>query len=214
MSTDGGAPTGRAARRKPGRPRLDGPSESYLQRLAAIVHTAAQVFQDHGYEAASLDQIAEGLELRKASLYYYVGSKAELLRMVFDHTLTLALERFEEIQAIADPRERLRALIEHQVYTLVEYPTYYAVFFDQRAHLSPEHSAMLREKEQAYLHVYRKAVTDAIDAGVLPAVDSWLGAQAILGMTSWIYKWFRPGIHDPEQFAETCVRLVMGTDDS
>ncbi len=189
---------------------MEMPSQQYLDRLASIVDAAAHVFQVKGYEAASLDQIADGLDLRKATLYHYVGSKADLLRLVFERSLGLALERFESIREIAEPRARLEALIEHQVLTITTYPAYFAVFFDQRAHLTPEHGQRMREQQRRYLDVYVTAVRDAVEAGVLPPVDPDIGAQAVLGMSNWIYKWYREERHSPEEIAATCVRLVLG----
>lgn len=189
---------------------METPSEHYLERLGSIVDAAAQSFGEKGYEAASLDQIADGLELRKASLYHYVGSKSDLLRMVFERTLSLALERFEAIQRMPEPRERLKALIEHQVLTVTTYPAYFAVFFDQRAHLAPADEERMRDQQRRYLDVYVTAVRDAVGAGVIHPVDPEIGAQGILGMASWVYKWFRADRHSPDEIAQSCVDLVLG----
>lgn len=200
------------APRRPGRPRMDTPSQEYLERLASIVDAAAELFGQHGYDAASLEQIADELDLRKATLYHYVGSKADLLRLVFERTLALALERFESIQEIPEPRDRLEALIRHQVVTVATYPDYFSVFFDQRGNLAPPDEEIMRGQQRRYVEAYAAAVRDAADAGCIAAVDPVLGAQGILGMTSWIYKWFRADRHSADEVADTCVRLVLGGD--
>ncbi|MEW6470726.1 MAG: hypothetical protein AB1679_00465 [Actinomycetota bacterium] len=35
-------------------------------------------------------------------------------------------------------------------------------------------------------------------------------AQAILGMSTWVYKWFRPGRDNAETPADDCVALILG----
>ncbi|MDA8033784.1 MAG: TetR/AcrR family transcriptional regulator [Actinomycetota bacterium] len=201
---------GHTSGRRPGRPRNTEPSPEYVARMNQIVETAAKVFQAKGYDAGSLDDVAVALDLRKASLYYYVRSKAELLYRVFDRAITTALDNVQCCQEIDDPRERLAALIRLQAVSVALSPGYFTVFFDQRPRLSPDYEADIRSKERRYLRVFAEAVDAAVAAGVLPAVDPRFGAQAILGMTSWVYKWFDGERDDPEAFARTCAELLLG----
>ena len=201
---------GPATPRRPGRPRNLEPSPEFVARMSDIVETAARVFQAKGYDAGSLDDVAAALDLRKASLYYYVRSKAELLYRVFDRAITLALARVSDALLIEDPRARLETLIRDQTINIAREPAFFTVFFDQRPRLAPAYEAEIRAKERQYLRVFREAVTRAVDQGCLSAVDPRYGAQAILGMTSWVYKWFESDRDDPERFATTCIELVLG----
>ena len=196
--------------RRPGRPRHSEPSPEYVARMNQIVETAARVFQTKGYDAGSLDDVAVELDLRKASLYYYVRSKAELLYLVFDRAITTALDSVGGCLKIKDPRERLASLIRLQAVSVALSPSFFTVFFDQRPRLAPGYEADIRAKERRYLRVFAEAVAGAVDEGTLTGVNARYGAQAILGMTSWVYKWFDPERDDPEVFARTCVDLVLG----
>src|SRR2546423_5747434 len=78
-------------------------------RRALIVQAAIDVFAEMGLEGATLEAVGERVGLTKASLYYYVKSKEELLGHVVEHVVR-AQER-----ATADlthegmtPEERLR----------------------------------------------------------------------------------------------------------
>lgn len=175
-----------------------------------IVETAAHVFHAKGYDAGSLDDVAAELGLRKASLYYYVRSKAELLYRIFDRAITTALDSVAGALALEDPRERLAALIRLQAVTVAGQPSFFTVFFDQRPRLAPDYEAAIRAKERQYLRLFAGAVGEALDHGVLSGTEARYGAQAILGMTSWVYKWFDPSRDDPEAFARTCVDLLLG----
>jgi AcrR family transcriptional regulator len=178
-----------------------------------IVETAARVFRRDGYDAGSLDDVAAELDLRKASLYHYVDSKAQLLYLVFDRAITLALERLDELAQLSDPRERLEALIAHQVRIIAEEPSLFAVFFDSRPRLADEFEDAIHSKERRYMRHYAEAVQGCIDAGVLPKINSRFGAQAILGMTSWVYKWVTPQ-DDTDELTADLVRLVLGEHDA
>lgn len=48
-------------------------------KLTAILRTAAQLFAVNGYEATSLDMIADQLGMHKATLYHYVANKESIL---------------------------------------------------------------------------------------------------------------------------------------
>lgn len=200
------APVPRAQR---GRPRLTEPSPEYIRRRDEIIETAARVFHARGYEAGSLDDVAAELDLRKASLYYYVDSKAQLLYWIFDRAITLALMRLDELSEIADPAERLGAFIAHQVSVVAEERSLFTVFFESRPRLDSDYEEEIRRKERQYLHLFVDAVANAVEAGVLPPIDPRHGAQAILGMSSWVYKWFDPAGSEWDRVAADFIQLVL-----
>ena len=196
--------------RRPGRPRHTEPSAEYQARMNEIVETAARIFRAKGYDAGSLDDVAAALGLRKASLYYYVRSKSELLYRVCDRAISTSLDRLEECLSVGgDPRERLASLIRHQAVMVAEEPSFFSVVFDQRPRLEGAYEAEIRAKERRYLRVFAEAVASAAAEGAIAPVQARYGAQAILGMTSWVYKWFDPGRDDAEAFAQTCIDLIL-----
>jgi AcrR family transcriptional regulator len=193
----------------PGRPRLLEPSPDFVERREQIIAAAAKVFQEKGYDAGTLDDVAQVLDLRRASLYYYVGSKAKLLFMLFERGLEIALGKVDELVHLEDPAQRLEAFIRHQVRTVAGDPSLFSVFFDNRPRLDSEYEEAIRQKEHLYAQHYRDAVDAAVAAGVISAADSRYAAQALFGMTTWCYKWFRPK-DDIEAFADVCVSMVLG----
>jgi AcrR family transcriptional regulator len=213
VSADDGSSTAGAepAKRKRGRPRHDGPTAEYTARRQEIVDTAARVFRRKGYMEGSLEDVAAELDLRKSALYHYVESKAELLYLIFERTTTYALQHFEELLEIEDPAERLKAMIRFQVAVIADQPDYYAVFFDHRQRLREDYEATIRATERRYLRMFAQFLQDAVDAGAIAPVDIRSGAQGLLGMTSWVYKWFDPQRDDPERIADTFVRLLFAT---
>src|SRR5947209_6618162 len=81
----------------------------------AIVTAAAELFAYNGFGATSLDEIAEQLGASKASLYYHVKNKEEILRLIFLTVLTASEEPLRQIiEADQPPHEKLRRAIEHQ----------------------------------------------------------------------------------------------------
>jgi AcrR family transcriptional regulator len=191
-----------------GRPRLTEPSEEFLRRKEQIIETAAKVFHDRGYESGTLDDVAAALDLRKASLYYYVKSKSQLLYWIFDRAISLALARLRDLSEIPDPAERLAAFIVHQVVTVSTERSMFAVFFDSRPRLARGYEEAIRRKEREYLQFYVDAVAEAVAAGALPEIEPRHGAQAILGMCSWVYKWIADE-PEPARAAADFVKLIL-----
>jgi len=74
-----------------------------------ILRAAAQIFQEKGYHAASMQDIAEAVELKKGSLYHHVTSKQEILLALLDEALDLIIERLQVVEAKdLSPSHKLR----------------------------------------------------------------------------------------------------------
>ncbi|MCA9099109.1 MAG: helix-turn-helix transcriptional regulator, partial [Planctomycetaceae bacterium] len=86
--------------------RLDQQIPVDKDRLVEIYLTAAQIFHQQGFDATSMSDIAEGVNLTKAGLYYYISSKEELLNAIMDYAMTLLQDRVVTPSTnIEDPQE-------------------------------------------------------------------------------------------------------------
>src|SRR5256885_8483660 len=149
-------PPGRAQRRGGGERK---PRE---ERWSELIEVATDVFYAKGYDAASLQDIADRLGMLKGSLYYYIQSKEDLL---FDVIKAVHEEGLANIESLAagegDPLERLRdgliGHIEHECRNL----TKTAVFLHELQALSPRRQAEVIGDE----HAYRPVFVGLIEAG-------------------------------------------------
>jgi AcrR family transcriptional regulator len=147
--------------------------------------------------------------LRRASLYHYVGSKEELLYQVVSHGLTAAIDELEQAVAISDPRARLTALIRHRVRLVVKSRNMFTVILDHRPLVRAADEPTIRKLEKRYSELFEATVASAVSAGALPEMDTRYAVNAVMGLTTWVYKWFRSESDDPEAFADACVRLIV-----
>src|SRR5678816_2361517 len=77
-----------------------------------ILHTAGRLFQQQGYDATSMNDIAAALKLSKGGLYHHFQSKDEILFHIMSHAMDITEERvINRARGIADPEDRLRALL-------------------------------------------------------------------------------------------------------
>jgi AcrR family transcriptional regulator len=200
-----------AARRRPGRPRLEQPSPEYLARREEIIEAAVEVFRVRGYDSATLDDVATAIDFRRASLYHYIPSKAHLLYLIHDRAVTRAIRQLEESRGIDDPRARLVAFVRSHVVEVARQQGLVKVLFDDRGALEERYESEILEKERRFLKEVIALVAESVDAGVIPPVDPWYGAHVLLGATTWHYKWFDGDRHDPEAVVESCLALLGAT---
>ena len=78
-----------------------------------ILDVALELLAEHGYEGASLQQVADRVGLHKSSLFHHFRSKEELAREVYRGLAERLLKRLEPLLAEYPPRlESLLAALE------------------------------------------------------------------------------------------------------
>lgn len=99
-------------------------SERNLQikiRRDAVVATAARLFNERGYYAATLDDVANELNVTKAALYYYIKDKDEILFECQKQALQTMRDALDEINLHDRPvRERLDHFLQAYARSLSE----------------------------------------------------------------------------------------------
>ena len=60
------------------------PHKNGQEKQAEIIAAALKIFREKGYHAASMQDLADAVGLQKASLYYYVASKEDLLTALYE----------------------------------------------------------------------------------------------------------------------------------
>ncbi len=84
-------------------------------RWQAILAGAAKAFQQHGYAQTTLEHVAAEVGINRATLYYYVGTKEELLIALLYQPMLDMTARLREIADLdLDPVTKLRrALLQY-----------------------------------------------------------------------------------------------------
>src|SRR5499427_8529539 len=82
------------------------------RRLSEILTHATDVFDEKGYEGASMRDISRASRMSLSGLYYYFESKEKLLYLIQKHTFSTIVERLRErLDDVSDPEQRIRVLI-------------------------------------------------------------------------------------------------------
>ncbi|RUS46754.1 TetR/AcrR family transcriptional regulator [Cohnella sp. AR92] len=87
-----------------------------------IIEAALRCFSRKGFQATSIQEIADELGMAKGSLYFYFKSKEELLLSVFAHFAERMLLGMSELphERQLPPRERLRLQLERSFDSIIQ----------------------------------------------------------------------------------------------
>jgi AcrR family transcriptional regulator len=145
------------------------------KRIQEILATAAALFGERGYEAVSLEDVADRLDVTKGSLYYYFASKDELVTAAIETLGNEWTARLEGLPAgqSGTPAERLRALIrEHIGIAVREYPAALRLFLAPQEWPAAQ-QARIKELRRRHDSVFRTVVEDGVASGdfTVTAVD-------------------------------------------
>ncbi|MGQ4600632.1 TetR/AcrR family transcriptional regulator [Nocardia sp. R16R-3T] len=177
--------------------------------LSAVADAAALLFNEEGYDAVSIEAVAEELSVSRATLYRAVSTKEGLLGLLFERsTDDLYRTASDVLSSTKDPSEALFGLIRVQVHAAIRMRSYLSVFFGG-AGLPPDAYARWRKWSRKYEAVWAKAVRQAMDAGVLEPGDPKVTTRLLLGMVIWVSRWYNPALDTtPDQIADEAIRLI------
>jgi len=83
--------------------------EQMLQaREEAIVHTVNRLLAEKGFDAMTVDEVAAGVGIAKASLYKHFPSKEDLATAAMVRVLRLARDFLEQLPGSMSPHDKLR----------------------------------------------------------------------------------------------------------
>jgi AcrR family transcriptional regulator len=156
----------------------EGTAQSRVQRkrgrrIQEILAVAAELFGERGFDAVSLDDVAERLDVTKGSLYYYFASKEELVSAAIATLGTAWMRRLHDLPAATKgtPAQRLRALVREQITAAVrDHPAALRLFLVPDD-WPPAQRAAIKELRRHHDRLFRDVVEEGVAAGEFVVVD-------------------------------------------
>ena len=157
-------------------------------RRAQLIDVGRAVFAKRGYEATSVEEIAEHAKVSKPIIYEHFGGKEGLYAVVVDREMEYVVRRIAEAIATGSPRERVeRAALAFLTY-VKDHPDGFAVL----AHGAPVASAtggmssLLNDVAERVGDVFASTFKDAgYDPKAAP-----IYAHALIGMVTSVGQWW------------------------
>lgn len=194
---------------------LEAGNEDYIERRERVIAAAAKMFAERGYQRTSFNDIANQLQIDRASLYYYVGNKSDLFEAVAMTPIEYNIQALAEVTASdISPDKKLRLVIE-QLMTSFEdnFPKLYIFIREDLRKLDVDavRSKKAADLQRRYYDLFIDVVREGQASGVLrdeltPAVI----AYSIVGMLAWSHNWFRPdGPMTGRELGEALATIVL-----
>ena len=169
-----------------------------VARRAQLIDVGREVFAARGYEATSVEEIAQKAKVSKPIVYEHFGGKEGLYAVVVDREMEYVVRRIAEAIATGSPRERVeRAALAFLTY-VKDHPDGFAVL----AHGAPVASAtggmssLLNDVAERVGDIFAATFKDAgYDPKAAP-----IYAHALIGMVTSVGQWWtearKPSIED------------------
>ena len=159
--------------------------------LDSLLEVAVAVFNERGYDATSMDELATRLGVTKSAIYHHVPSKVELLRLALDRALDALFALTAETGATTGPAiDRLEYVVRGSVRVLAAELPFVTLLLRLRGNSEIERTALHRRREfdRVVTGIVRAAEHEGdVRADVDPAVISRL----LFGTVNTLTEWYR-----------------------
>lgn len=174
-----------------------GPRLSASARRAQLIDVGRSVFAKRGYEAASLEEIAERAKVSRPVLYEHFGGKEGLHAVVIDREMDYLVRRIAEAIATGTPRERVEAAALAFLTYVRDQPDGFAVLtHDAPVTTARGMSSLLNDVAERVGDIVAATFKEAgFDAKAAP-----IYAHGLIGMVTFVGQWWtearKPPVED------------------
>jgi AcrR family transcriptional regulator len=182
------------------------------QRYHEILERAARLIFQSGYEATSMQEIAEACGLTKAGLYHHIKTKEALLLAIMHYGMDLFEDMvLAKVADIVDPVARLRECMARNIALVTQDSSKeVTIILHEHQTLTGASRDEINTRKKRYVRFLEAAFREAIERGQIRAVDPTLAAFSFLGTVLWTYKWYRgDGKLDTRQLSDGMIDLFF-----
>ncbi len=158
-----------------------------------ILEEARELFYTQGYEATTLDAIADRLNVTKPFIYSYFKNKSEILNAICHVGISRSLASLDEALASGlAPREMLRLIIEQVTSIIFANQKYIVVYLREEKNLEKKEAKQLMALRKEFSVRLARLLEAGTQAKEFDVDDALLTAVSIGGMVTWVATWFQP----------------------
>jgi AcrR family transcriptional regulator len=176
-------------------PRSISQNNTYLysmeSRKFSIVKEAARLFRKQGYTATSMQDIADELGIKAASLYNHISSKHEILELLLLSTAEDFVKGMKDIRTCGlDPLQQLNRVIALHVRLTVEEPNKMALVTEDWRNLNKEAKDTFLNHRNSYDKDFRTILQEGVENGFFDVANIDIAVFSILSTLRWFFSWY------------------------
>ncbi|MFC3219294.1 TetR/AcrR family transcriptional regulator [Tianweitania populi] len=206
--------TGSTAKRSPDVSPWPKPEQREINRALkreAVLLRAVEFFNEKGFHATSLDDVALSLNVTKPTIYHYFANKDEILFACVQRGLEEIGQAAQAAeQAGGNGLQRLRAL-------LIDYAMMMSDGFGACVGRTPDHAlsaeslSRIKALKRDTDAIVRRVIEAGMADGSIAVADVRLTTFTALGALNWISRWYDPaGPLSKREIAEHSVATLIG----
>lgn len=159
-----------------------------------IIEEASHLFFANGYEATTLDSVAEQLHVTKPFIYSYYRNKSELLSEICQTGIQLSLTALDEALAVdGTASEQLKMVVDRVARIIIENQRYISVYQREEKSLEPEDARRIRELRHSFDLKLSTLLARGKANGEFEFEDASRTSIWVSGVLSWIANWYHDG---------------------
>lgn len=162
-------------------------------RRTQLLRYAARTFLEKGYEATSMNLIAERARVTKPGLYYHFKSKQELLFSIMTYAMdSLEKEMRQATMEAGTHQQRLRNVIYRHARMLTEVDdgAFTMLVIDETKSLDEHDRRLIDHRKRNHFELVRAILAELEKEGRLRTGDPTVATFGLLGMVMWLSKWY------------------------
>ncbi|MDK8463698.1 TetR/AcrR family transcriptional regulator [Marinobacter sp. SS13-12] len=158
-----------------------------------LLHEAARLFRDKGYERTTVRDLAAAVGIQSGSLFHHFRTKEEILKAVMVETIRLNTALMQAaVDAATTHRDKLQALVRAELESINgQTGEAMAVLVFEWRSLSEASQAYVLELRDIYEQLWLDVLEELRKQGVL-AADPFVVRRLLTGALSWTVTWYRP----------------------
>jgi AcrR family transcriptional regulator len=166
-----------------------------------------------GYEATSMNDIANAVGLTKAGLYHYIRGKQDLLFQIMSYGMDMVdQDVIAPAKQVPDAAERLETIISRHSKRILEVGGAVSILLDEMYALTPAHRRAIKARKRAYFELIRQTLEKLSTDGKLRDVSPTVATFCLFGMLSWLSRWYRrDGKLSSEQVLNDVVEAALNS---
>ncbi|MCP4663196.1 MAG: TetR/AcrR family transcriptional regulator [bacterium] len=180
-------------------------------RAVDLYRQAAGIIAEKGFEATSMSDIAEAVDLSRGCLFYYIKGKRTLLFAIMNYALDLLeTEVLNPARREKDPGQRLSTLIANHVELVIEEAPIMTTLVTEDEDLEGTHRSWIRQRRRVYVDFLRDTITAVLQRqDRVPQIDPTLAAYSVLGLINWVVRWYRKATTGRPTREEVTAQLTL-----
>ena len=182
-------------------------SPDYDKRREAILAAAARLYARHGFDGASVADLAKACKSSKSLIYHYFPSKEDMLGEVMTAHLDALVAAAREATRSGTPEQKLRALTLSFMRLYVGAQDSHKVLLNELDNLPRDARSEVIGKQRRIIATVEDLICEIRPETGPPALPL---TMLFFGMINWTHTWFRAeGRVSAESLADMAVELMV-----